>query len=201
MEMKEILDALERVRQLQPRKKIVQKAQVKLRVVCHQKCVRMRDRRRKLRRRLPLFHALLLELLRRDAGQLRDHGIDRAAGRLKEALEGDLNKNAERAQNADVQVRDAVIDDSLNIRLRAHVSTDADQACDKHEQIAQPRKQQTVDRDLIDALGVFLPQRARQQRVDADAEANGNSDNDVLPRKSHRHRRECILAVSAFSLI
>lgn len=128
------------------------------------------------------------------AGQLRDHGIDRAAGRLQEALEGDLNKNAERAQNADVQVRDAVIDDRLNIRLRAHVSTDADQACDKHEQIAQPREQQTVDRDLIDTLGVFLPQRARQQRVDADAEANGNRDNDVLPRKSHRHRRECILA-------
>ena len=26
------------------------------------------------------------------AGQLRDHGIDRAAGRLQETLEGDLNK-------------------------------------------------------------------------------------------------------------
>ena len=36
------------------------------------------------------------------AEQLCDHGIDRATGRLQEALEGDLNKNAERAQNADV---------------------------------------------------------------------------------------------------
>ena len=128
------------------------------------------------------------------AGQLRDHGIDRAAGRLQEALEGDLNKNAERAQNADVQVRDAVIDDRLNIRLRAHVSTDTDQACDKHEQIAQPCKQQTVDRDLIDTLGVFLPQRAREQRIDADTEADSDGNDDVLPRESHRHRRERILA-------
>ena len=128
------------------------------------------------------------------AGQLRDHGIDRAAGRLQETLKGDFNKNAERAQNADIQVCDAVIDDRLNIRLRAHVSTDADQACDKHEQIAQPREQQTVDRDLIDTLGIFLPQRARQQRIDADTEADSDGNDDVLPRESHRHRRECILA-------
>ena len=132
--------------------------------------------------------------VRERAGQLGDHGIDRAAGRLQEALEGDLDENAERAQNADVQIRDAVIDNGLDIRLRAHIGTDADQACDKHEQIAQQRQQQTIDRDLIDTLGVFLAQRTREQRVDADAEANGNSDDDVLPRKSHRHRRERILA-------
>ena len=128
------------------------------------------------------------------AGQLRDHGIDRAAGRLQEALEGDLDKNAERAQNADVQIRDAVIDNGLDIRLRAHIGADAEQTGDKHEQIAQQRQQQAVDRDLVDTLGVFLAQRTRQQRVDADAKADGNSDDDVLPRKSHGHRRERILA-------
>ena len=126
--------------------------------------------------------------------QLRDHGIDRATGRLQETLEGDLDENAERAQNADVQVRDAVIDDRLNIRLRAHVSTDADQAGDEHEQIAQQRQQQAVDRDLIDALGVFLPQRTREQRIDADAEADSDGNDDVLQRERHGHRRERILA-------
>ena len=126
--------------------------------------------------------------------QLRDHGIDRAAGRLKEALEGDLDENAERAQNADVQIRDAEIDDRLNIRLRVHICADAEQAGDEHEQIAQQRQQQAVDRDLIDALGVFLPQRARQQRVDADTEADSDGNDDVLQRERHGHRRERILA-------
>ena len=128
------------------------------------------------------------------AGQLRDHGIDRAAGRLQEALKGDLDKNAERTQNADVQIRDAEIDDGLNIRLRAHIGADAEQTGGEHEQIAQPCKQQTVGRDLIDTLGVFLPKRAREQRIDADAEADSDGDDDVLPRESHRHRRERILA-------
>ena len=126
--------------------------------------------------------------------QLRDHGIDRAAGRLQKALEGDLDENAERAQNADVQIRDAEIDDRLNIRLRVHICADAEQAGDEHEQIAQQRQQQAVDRDLIDALGVFLSQCARQQRVDADAEADSDGNDDVLQRERHGHRRERILA-------
>ena len=127
------------------------------------------------------------------AGQLCDHGIDRATGRLQKALKRDLAEHAERAQHADIQIRNAVLDDGLDVRLCAHIGANADQAADEHKQIAQQRQQQTVDRDLIDALGVFLPQRARQQRIDADAEANGNGNDDVLQRERHGHGRECIL--------
>ena len=126
--------------------------------------------------------------------QLRDHGIDRAAGRLQKALKRDLAEHTERAQHADIEICDAVLDNGLNVRLCAHIGTNADQAGDEHEQIAQQRQQQAVDRDLIDALGVFLPQRARQQRVDADTEADSDGNDDVLQRERHGHRRERILA-------
>ena len=75
----EHLDALEGIGQLQPRQKIIQKAQIKLRVVRHDQGVRVRDGRSELRRRLPFFHAPLRQHLRRNAGQLRDHGRERPA--------------------------------------------------------------------------------------------------------------------------
>ena len=127
------------------------------------------------------------------ADQLRDHGIDRAASRLQKALKRDLAEHAERAQHTDVQIRDTVLNDGRDVRLRTHIGADAEQAANEHEQIAQQRQQQTVDRNLIDALGVFLPQRARQQRIDADAKADGNGNDDVLQRERHGHGRECIL--------
>ena len=94
------------------------------------------------------------------ADQLRDHGIDRAASRLQKALKRDLAEHAERAQHTDVQIRDTVLNDGRDVRLRTHIGADAEQAANEHEQIAQQRQQQTVDRNLIDAFGVFLPKRA-----------------------------------------
>ena len=132
--------------------------------------------------------------IRDRTNQLRDHGIDRAAGRLQKALKRDLAEHTERAQHADIEICDAVLDNGLNVRLCAHIGTNADQAGDEHEQIAQQRQQQAVDRDLIDALGVFLPQRARQQRVDADTEA------DLIVRTARTADKAMIAAVDLFDV-
>lgn len=51
--------------------------------------------------------------------QLRDHGIDRAAGRLQKALKRDLAEHTERAQHADIEICDAVLDmDSMSVCAR-----------------------------------------------------------------------------------
>ena len=127
------------------------------------------------------------------ARSLCDHRVGRAAGGLQKPFKKHLAEDAEggNADHADIV---HAVGDGFRLRgQRAHIGLRAENAEQHAQEHSAGREHQTVERGGIDLLLIFLAQRARKQRIDADGHARRDTDHNILHREGKRNRGEGVV--------
>ena len=128
------------------------------------------------------------------ARDLTDGRVDRAAGRLKQLFEEREENDAERQHAADKQIIDRHADDLLIRGLRHDIRPHTDKTEQQAQHIDHRAEKQAVARDSRRLFPVVLTERARKQRIHADARTDTEGDHEHLHRKDQRQRVERRLA-------
>ena len=126
--------------------------------------------------------------------ELGDHGVDRLARGLEEALEGDLQKDAEGAQTADAHIGCAALHDLRRVRLDEEELPGPQAAYYGEHRRAAKGEEHRVGGGAVSPVEVLLPQAPAQKGVDAHPRTRGDGDHQVLHREGEAHRVEGVFA-------
>ena len=130
--------------------------------------------------------------------ELGDHRVFRPAGGLKKTLEADFGKKAERENENDAQVFNAILHDFFHIGLSAHVELYRAETQNQENEITDGLKKQAVPGGDICPLAVPGAKGPGHQGVDAHPETHGERDEQVLHREGHGYRRERVFTDAGY---
>ena len=127
------------------------------------------------------------------AGALGDHGVNRSAGGLQQPLAEDGNEHAQGADAANGGVDGATFDNQRIVGHHFVIASGAKNTKEHKDHSDHAGEENAIAGSPVGLLTIALTQGFAQQRIDADANAGGKTDLQILHGERQAHGRHQLI--------